>query len=456
MKIHIIAIGGSAMHNLAIALKEKGYEITGSDDEIFEPSYSRLKKHGLLPEKPGWYPRKITSDIDAVILGMHATEDNPELLRARQLWLKIYSYPEYLYNQTIDKKRVVIAGSHGKTTITSMIMHVLKHCERDFDFMSGASIEGFDTMVHLSDTSTLAVFEGDEYLSSALDKRPKFHLYIPHIALISGIAWDHVNVFPDFDSYKRQFSEFIEHMEPSGTLYYYEGDPVLKNLVERSLNNIDIIPYNEHLHMIRDHYSYLLTQSGSYKFHLLGKHNLQNVEGARLICKQLEVSDVDFYKAISTFHGASKRLQAIHSTENSTVYMDFAHAPSKVKATIEALKTHYPERKLNVCLELHTYSSLNKNFIGEYHNTLASAAQAAIFYNPETVKHKRLEKISAKEIKKAFGRDDIEVITDTSELSGWVKKLKLPDSNLLFMSSGNFGGLDIKNTIVNNLRHLPS
>ena len=443
MKIHIIAIGGSAMHNLAIALHEMGYDVTGSDDEIFEPSFSRLKKHGLLPEQLGWFPGKITSDIDAVILGMHALENNPELIKARQLWLKIYSYPEYLFNQTMDKKRVVIAGSHGKTTITSMIMHVLKHCEREFDYMVGASIEGFETMVRISDSSPVAIFEGDEYLSSALDRRPKFHLYRPHIALISGIAWDHINVFPDFDSYKRQFREFIEYIEPNGTLYYFDGDPVLKDIVERSINPIDIIPYKEHLHMIRDHHSYLLTQSGSYKFHLLGKHNLLNVEGARLICKQLEVTDVEFYKAISTFQGASKRLQVIHSTDNSSVFMDFAHAPSKVKATVEALKTHYPERKLIVCLELHTYSSLNKDFIGEYHGTLTGVEHAAIFYNPETVKHKRLEKISSKDIQKAFDRDNLDVITETSELEAWIKKSAFQDSNLLFMSSGNFGGLDV-------------
>lgn len=443
MKIHIIAIGGSAMHNLAIALHEKGYEITGSDDEIFEPSYSRLKKHGLLPEKSGWFPKKITSDIDAIILGMHATEDNPELIKARQLWLKIYSYPEYLYNQTMDKKRIVIAGSHGKTTITSMIMHVLKHCEKDFDYMVGASIDGFETMVKLSDSAPIAVFEGDEYLSSALDRRPKFHLYKPHIALISGIEWDHINVFPDFDSYKKQFSEFIEHMEPNGTLYYYEGDTVLTNLVERSINSVDIVPYHEHPHMLRDHHSYLLTQSGSYKFHLLGKHNLQNVQGAKLICNQLEITDVEFYKAIATFQGASKRLQVINASQNASVFIDFAHAPSKVRATVEALKLHYPERQLIVCLELHTFSSLNKNFIGEYKNTLSLADQAVIFYNPETVKHKKLEKMSASDIQQAFGKEDLNVITETDELEKWIKKFKYADSNLLFMSSGNFGDLDI-------------
>ncbi len=449
MNIHIIAIGGSAMHNLAIALHEKGYIITGSDDEIFEPSYSRLKKHGLLPEKLGWFPRKITSDIDAVILGMHALEDNPELIKAKQLWLKIYSYPEYLYNQTMDKKRVVIAGSHGKTTITAMIMHVLKHCDRDFDYMAGASVEGFETMVRLSDSASMAIFEGDEYLSSTLDRRPKFHLYQPHIALISGISWDHINVFPDFESYKAQFRAFIEQMEPNGTLYYYDGDPVLKEMVEKRGNSIEIVPYHEHNFMLHDHHSYLLTQSGSYRFQLLGKHNLQNVQGAKLVCSQLEISDVDFYKAIATFRGAAKRLQVLHTSDHSTIFLDFAHAPSKVLATVTALKEYYQERKLIVCLELHTYSSLDKNFINEYHNTLAMCDEAAIFYNPDTVKHKRLEKISAQDIKKAFGREDLEVLTKIADLENWVKKFDYRNSNLLLMSSGNFGGLDVNNIAKN-------
>lgn len=448
MRIHLIAIGGSAMHNLALALHHKGYTVTGSDDEIFEPSRTRLEKHGLLPPELGWFPEKITSDIDAVILGMHAQEDNPEIIKAKQLWIKIYSYPEYLFNQCSDKKRVVIAGSHGKTTITSMIMHVLKCCDRDFDYMVGANVEGFETMVRLSETAPIAIFEGDEYLSSALDRRPKFHLYKPHIALISGIAWDHINVFPTFEIYKQQFTEFINQMEPTGTLYYYQNDEILKDVVEKSANHVNKIPYAEHVHMVRDHYSYLLTQSGSYRLNVFGKHNLQNVNGAKLICNQLEVTDVEFYKAIATFKGASKRLQVLHSTKETTVFLDFAHAPSKVKATVAAMKEQYPERKLIACLELHTFSSLNEKFLGEYSGSMQKADKAIVYFNPQTIAHKRLPEISEKQVKDAFGDVNLEVITDNKELVKYLKQQDYKLANLLLMSSGNFGALDLNELAV--------
>lgn len=442
MRIHLIAIGGSAMHNLAMALHEKGFTVSGSDDEIFEPSRTRLEKYGLLPKEIGWFPERITPDLDAVILGMHAREDNPELNKARKLGMQIFSYPEYLFEQTKDKKRVVIAGSHGKTTITSMIMHVLKHTGHDFDYMVGAQVDGFDTMVRLSEQSPVAIFEGDEYLSSPIDRRPKFHLYKPHIALISGIAWDHINVFPTFDIYKEQFRSFIDTMEPNGTLYYYERDTVLAEVVGKGSANICKIPYKEHDNVIRDHAAYLLTQSGSYKIQVFGNHNLQNINGAKLICNQLGVNDVEFYKAISTFRGAAKRLQVLHTTASSMAYLDFAHAPSKVKATVNALKEYYPERKLVACLELHTFSSLNTDFLGEYEGAMDAADTAVVYFNPETLRHKQLPEITPDQVTNAFG-GNVKVFTESIELVNWFKANNYHETNLLFMSSGNFGGLNL-------------
>jgi UDP-N-acetylmuramate: L-alanyl-gamma-D-glutamyl-meso-diaminopimelate ligase len=443
MKIHLIAIGGSAMHNLALALHEKGYMVTGSDDEIFEPAKSRLEKYGLLPVEIGWFQERITPDLDAVILGMHAREDNPELIKARELGLPVYSYPEYLYEQAKNKRRVVIAGSHGKTTITSMIMHVLKHCGHEFDYMVGALIDGFETMVYFSDSSSVAIFEGDEYLSSPIDKRPKFHLYKPHTAIISGIAWDHINVFPTFDIYKDQFSKFIELMEHNGTLYYYDGDQELSDIIAKSTNNIDKIAYKEHVHMVRDHSTYLFTQSGSYKLHVFGKHNLQNISAAKLVCNQLGIIDVEFYKAISTFKGAAKRLQVLKSGQGSAVYLDFAHAPSKVKATVSALKDQYPERKLIACLELHTFSSLDGKFLTQYTNTMSVADKAVVYYNPDTLKHKQLPDILPGQVREAFGSPTLEVFTQTTDFMDFLKTNHYQDTNLLLMSSGNFGGIDM-------------
>jgi UDP-N-acetylmuramate: L-alanyl-gamma-D-glutamyl-meso-diaminopimelate ligase len=443
MKIHLIAIGGSAMHNLALALYEKGFVVTGSDDEIFEPARSRLQKYKLLPADIGWFPERITNDLDAVILGMHARENNPELLKAKELGLRIFSYPEYLYEQTKDKKRVVIAGSHGKTTITSMVMHVLQHLGQSFDYMVGAQVEGFDTMVHLSDQSAVAIFEGDEYLSSPIDKRPKFHLYKPHIALISGIAWDHINVFPTFEIYKEQFVQFINLMEHNGTLFYYEGDTVLTEVLEKSSNNICKIPYKEHDHIMREHSTYLLSQSGSYKLNIFGKHNLQNINGAKLVCNQLGISDLEFYKAISSFRGAAKRLQVLKSNSDSIAYLDFAHAPSKVKATVAALKEQYPERKLIACLELHTFSSLNNNFLGQYKGTLSPADKAVVYFNPETLRHKELPEISVEQVKAAFGNNNLEVFTHSNDFVNFLKSKNYKNTNLLLMSSGNFSGIDM-------------
>jgi UDP-N-acetylmuramate: L-alanyl-gamma-D-glutamyl-meso-diaminopimelate ligase len=442
MRIHLIAIGGSAMHNLALALHEKGYQVTGSDDEIFEPSRTRLEKQGLLPSELGWFPSRITANLDAVILGMHARQDNPELTKATELGLKIYSYPEYLYEQTKDKKRVVIAGSHGKTTITSMIMHVLRHCAIEFDYMVGAQIEGFETMVSLSETSTLAIFEGDEYLSSPIDSRPKFHLYRPHIALISGIAWDHINVFPTFDIYKQQFETFISQIEHNGTLYYYQGDAELCRMAERSHNSIQKTAYTSHPSMIHDNITYLLSANGSYKLTVFGQHNLENVSGAKLICNQLGISDLDFYHTISSFKGAAKRQQILKTGQSSTAYLDFAHAPSKVKATITALKQQFPNRQLIACLELHTFSSLNSEFLAQYRGTMLAADKAIVYFNPETLKHKRLPEITSKQVGDAFGGTNIIVFTDTENLLKYLEVIDYNETNLLLMSSGNFNGVD--------------
>ncbi len=443
MKIHLIAIGGSAMHNLAIALQDKEYQITGSDDEIFEPSRSRLQKKGLLPEELGWFPEKITNNLDAVILGMHAREDNTELQKARELKLKIYSYPEYLYEQTKNKKRVVIAGSHGKTTITSMIMHVLKQCNNEFDYMVGASVEGFDTMVSLSESSPVAIFEGDEYLSSPLDKRPKFHLYKPHIAVISGIAWDHINVFPTFEIYKEQFLTFANLIETNGTLFYYQGDVVLKEVINKSMNSICKLSYTEHNHVVRENITYLINQFGLFRLNVFGKHNLQNISAAKLVCSKIGVGEQEFYKAISTFKGAAKRMQVLRTNVNSTIFLDFAHAPSKVKATVNALREQYPNRKLIACLELHTFSSLNDNFLDQYSGTMEGIVSAIVYYNPETFRHKQLPEISSERIKAAFNNPDLIVFTSEKELMNHIRTFEFDHTNLLLMSSGNFGGIDL-------------
>ncbi len=441
MKIHLIAIGGSAMHYLALALHELGHTVTGSDDEIFEPSRTRLEKKGMLPASIGWFPEKITSQIDAVILGMHAKEDNPELKKARELGIKIYSYPEYLFEHSKDKKRVVIAGSHGKTTITSMILHVLKERGIAFDYMVGAQIEGFDTMVRLSD-APVAIFEGDEYLTSPIDRRPKFIWYKPHIAVISGIAWDHINVFPTFEIYTQQFKDFLNCMEESGTVFYAEDDNVLKDVVLNSENRLNREAYGPAPHSIRNNTSYLLTQGGVYALSVFGLHNFYNINAARLVCNKLGVSDSQFYKAITSFKGAAKRLQLLRKNDHSAVYLDFAHAPSKVSATVKALKEQFPERKLIACLELHTFSSLNVEFIRQYKGSMQMADETYVFVNPEAVKHKNMELPKREFIQDSFGKDGMNVVLDNGAIAEILHSLSLKDANLLLMSSGNFGGIN--------------
>ena len=444
MKLHLIATGGAVMHNMAICLKNKGYEVTGSDDEIFEPAKNRLEEHGLLPKTIGWDVDNISSDLDAVILGMHARKDNPELKRAQDLNIPVYSFPEYVYQQSKTKKRVVIGGSHGKTSITAMIMHVLKSLNWDFDYLVGSQLEGFDTMVKLTDEAPLIILEGDEYLSSAIDMRPKFHLYHPHIALLSGIAWDHINVFPTFENYLEQFEIFINKIEQGGSLIYCNEDEELNRLCERHNSDVEFFGYGLPSNEIRNNETFLNTDIGVVKLNIFGHHNLQNLEGARLVCNQLGITDEDFYNSISEFKGAAKRLEKIFENDKTVVFKDFAHSPSKLKATIHAVKQQYPERELVACMELHTFSSLNKDFLDQYNKTMDEADVPIVYYNPHTIKHKKLQEISTQEVKEAFQNENLEVITDSNDL---LNKLKTQNSSLntiLLMSSGNFDGLNLE------------
>ena len=451
MKTHFIAIGGSAMHNLALALHNKGYVITGSDDAIFEPSKSRLKKKGILPSEMGWFPEKITPDIEAVILGMHAKADNPELLKAQELGLKIYSYPEFLYQQSKDKTRVVIGGSHGKTTITSMILHVMQYHAIQVDYMVGAQLEGFETMVHLTETNDFIVLEGDEYLSSPIDKRPKFHLYQPNIALISGIAWDHINVFPTYDFYVEQFEVFIQKITNGGILVYNQDDSEVLRVAEAATNPIRKIAYTTPKYEVKDGVTFLETPEGAMPIEVFGAHNLNNLAGAKWICQNMGVDEADFYEAIASFKGASKRLEKIAESKTKVAYKDFAHSPSKVAATTKAVKEQYPNRTLIACLELHTYSSLNAEFLKEYQGALEYADVAVVFYSPDAVKIKQLDEVTYEQIAQSFNRKDLIIYTNPAEFKTFLFHKDLENTALLLMSSGNYGGLnfdEVKDLII--------
>jgi UDP-N-acetylmuramate: L-alanyl-gamma-D-glutamyl-meso-diaminopimelate ligase len=441
MKVHFIAIGGSAMHNLALALHYKGYQVTGSDDEVFEPSKSRLKAEGLLPEKEGWFVENIHADLDAVILGMHAREDNPELIKAKEMGLPVYSYPEFLYQQTKDKKRLVIGGSHGKTTITSMVLHVLNKLNIHTDFMVGALLEGIPRSVVLENDTEIAVFEGDEYLSSPIDRRPKFHLYHPHVALISGIAWDHMNVFPTWENYLDQFAIFVDRIEPNGVLVYSQDDEHVVQIAKSARADIRTLPYTTPNHKIVAGKTILMTQNGDVELAIFGRHNLQNMEGARLVCAEIGVSETDFYKAIASFKGASRRLECVREEGSYVVYRDFAHAPSKLQATTAAVKEQFPDRKLLACMELHTFSSLNKAFLDHYAGTMNKADVAVVYFSPEVIAHKRLPAITVDEVKVAFGRTDLMVFTDVEALQDFIDQQEKEYLVQLMMSSGNFGGI---------------
>lgn len=441
MKVHFIAIGGSAMHNLAIALSRKGAEVTGSDDEIFEPSKSRLKKEGILPNSIGWDENKITNELDAVILGMHARGDNPELKKAKDLGLKIYSYPEYIYEQTKYKKRLVIGGSHGKTTITSMMLHALNELNRDVDYMVGAQLEGYDCMVKLTEENDVAVLEGDEYLSSPIDRRPKFLLYRPNVALISGIAWDHINVFPTFQNYVEQFDLFCKAIEPGGDLVYNEEDPEVKKIALKYKNELNLIPYSTPNYDKLESGTLLIHCNQTYDLEIFGAHNLQNLMGAMRMCETIGISSDNFFKAMRSFTGAGKRLEKVVKSPNFNMFKDFAHSPSKLKATTSAVKEQFNDRELIACMELHTFSSLKKDFLPQYINAMEKADHALVYFSPKVVEHKKLEPITKDDVLKAFG-GNVVVSNSTEEVLKFVKDRVGDNTTLLMMSSGNFDGID--------------
>jgi UDP-N-acetylmuramate: L-alanyl-gamma-D-glutamyl-meso-diaminopimelate ligase len=444
MRVHFIAIGGSAMHNLAIALNRKGYVVTGSDDEIFEPSRTRLERDGILPNKMGWDPTNITSNLDAVILGMHAREDNQELLRAKELKIPIFSYPEYLYEQSKNKTRVVIGGSHGKTTITSMILHVCRELDKNVDYMVGAQLEGYDCMVKLSEETDVIILEGDEYLSSPIDRRPKFHLYKPHIALLSGIAWDHINVFPTFENYVSQFDTFCQLIEGNGALVFNSTDNEIQKIASKQQERIELLPYFTPQYQPTDSGTILKWATKKYEFKIFGEHNLQNLMGAMLVCQKMGISNQDFLPAMANFTGAGKRLQKVVENESFTMFKDFAHSPSKLKATTKAVKEQFSDRKVIACMELHTFSSLKKEFLPHYENSMSMADEALVYYSPAVVAHKKLEPITKELVSAGFG-GVIEVANKTSEVLDFINEKVSKNSVLLMMSSGNFDGIDYDN-----------
>ena len=432
------------MHNLALAMHNGGHKVTGSDDEIFEPSRTRLANKGLLPESQGWFPEKITKDIDAVILGMHAKGDNPELQKAKELGLPIFSYPEFLYNRSVNKTRIVVGGSHGKTTVTSMIMHVLKNSGVKFDYMVGSQVQGFDTMVSFSDDAEFAVFEGDEYLSSPIDPRPKFHLYRPHVAIITGIAWDHVNVFPTFENYVEQFNIFTYLIEKNGTLIYCENDEQAVKVACKARSDVKKIAYKEHPGTERNGKTYVNYNGLEVPVEVFGSHNLQNMMAAYHACKIAGVSDKDFYKYISTFTGAAKRLQKVYDKNGITMFLDFAHSPSKVKATIDAVKKQFPNRKLVACFELHTFSSLSESFLPEYEGTAAKADALSVFVNEHAFVMKGKKPFTGKQVKDRFSRNDLTTVYTIQETEKWLLHNSGPGSVVLMMTSGNFNGMNLQ------------
>lgn len=441
MRVHFIAIGGSAMHNLAIALSRKGIHVSGSDDEIFEPSRTRLEKEGILPANIGWDTNNIHAELDAVILGMHAREDNPELIRAKELQIPIYSYPEYLYEQSKDKMRIVIGGSHGKTTITSMLLHAINKLGLNVDYMVGAQLEGYDCMVKLTNEAKFMILEGDEYLSSPIDRRPKFHLYHPNVALISGIAWDHINVFPTFENYTNQFELFCDLIEPNGTLIYNTEDPEVRKLGEQNRAGIRSIAYQTPVFEPTETGTLLHFEGNSYPLLIFGPHNLQNLMGAMNLAKAIGIENTDFLAAMSDFTGAGKRLQKVIERPDFVMFKDFAHSPSKLKATTSAVKHQYPNRQVVACMELHTFSSLKKEFLPHYHNAMIAADEALVYFNPEVVHHKKLEPISVEQVLDGFG-GNVRVKDTTEEVLAFIRSQKWNNAVLLMMSSGNFDGID--------------
>ena len=443
-RLHLIAVGGSIMHNLALALHKSGAQVTGSDDEIFEPAKSRLAAAGLLPAQEGWFPEKVTADLDAVIVGMHARADNPELQRAQELGLRVYSFPEFIYEASKNKQRVVIGGSHGKTSITSLILHVLRHHGRKFDYAVGAQLEGFDLMVQLTDDAPIIIIEGDEYLSSPVDRRPKFHLYQHHIGVISGISWDHINVFPTEEIYREQFRIFADMTPKAGVLIYDRDDEQTQLIAVPTNPDVTYIGYGPHENVIRDGRTFLITKKDEeVPVQVFGEHNLRNISAAKEVCKQLGIKGKDFFRAVATFPGAARRLELVREGATSVVYKDFAHAPSKLKATATALRKQFPQRRLVACLELHTFSSLNPAFLPQYAHCFDAPDVAVVYFNPHVLEHKRLPPLAAATVAEAFQRPDIKVITDSAELASFLRSQTWDNANLLLMSSGTFDGLDL-------------
>jgi UDP-N-acetylmuramate: L-alanyl-gamma-D-glutamyl-meso-diaminopimelate ligase len=448
--IHFIAIGGAIMHQLAIALQKKGYKISGSDDEINDPAKSNLAAAGILPAAHGWYPEKITNNLDAIVLGMHAKGDNPELLRAKELGIPIYSFPQYMYEVSKNKKRVVVAGSHGKTTITSMIMHILKEQGVDFDYMVGAKVAGFDSSVKLSE-APIIVLEGDEYPASVEEKKPKIFFYHPHISVLSGIAWDHINVFPTYEIYLQQFETYLRGMEAGASLYYNCEDGEVKKVVASSAQHLKAVPYK----MPKFHYengdAVLDTENGPVRVSVFGRHNLLNMEAAVAVCVELGIAKADCYKAIASFAGAAKRLEKILETPELVAYRDFAHAPSKLKATLDAVREAYPNRELIACFELHTYSSLNEQFLSEYGHSMDAADKAIVHFSHHAIELKDLPKLATETVKKYFAREDLKVTDDKAKLESEVKNLLTESQKpvcLLLMSSGTFDGIDWNSVVL--------
>lgn len=444
MRIHFIAIAGSAMHNLAIALAKQGHQVTGSDDEIFSPAKERLASYGLLPDYIGWNPEKITKELDAIILGMHAKEDNPELVKAKELGVKIYSYPEFLYEMSKDKTRIVIGGSHGKTTTTAMILHVMRHYNIDTDYMVGALLEGFDVMVKMTDTARYTVLEGDEYLTSPIDRRPKFHLYMPDIAVMTGIAWDHVNVFPTFENYCEQFEIFANKVSQGGTLIYCQEDENVDKVAQKARQDIEKRPYKALDSKLENGITIIQHNNKEYPMQIFGHHNLMNMNAAMIVCEKVGISNEDFLLAMQSFKGASKRLELVKKNECVNIYKDFAHSPSKLQATVNAVREQFPNRKLIACMELHTYSSLTQEFLSHYKNTMDNADVAMVYYNHHALQIKRLPELEKEKVYKAFGREDLKVYTDKDEMLKDIKSIEMKDVCLLMMSSGNFDGIDFK------------
>lgn len=442
MKVHFIAIGGSVMHNLAIALKFKGYDVTGSDDDIFDPAKSRLAKYNILLKEIGWNENNVSNELDAIILGMHAHADNPELKKAKELGIKIYSFPEYIYEQCKNKKRIVIGGSHGKTTITSIIMHVLKNSDIDFDYMVGALVEGFEIPIRLSESATVTILEGDEYPDSAINKIPKFHLYKADVGVISGIAWDHVNIFPTFENYKEQFKIFAELIPENGKVFFSNDDEDLKSLMKEVKSDIKKISYEALPYSVVDGETILHVGGKDISVEIFGKHNMMNLSAAKMVVNEIGISDEQFFNSIKTFKGASKRLELVAKNNSSVIYKDFAHSPSKLKATIHALKEQFPQRKLMAVMELHTYSSLSKNFLSEYKDSMKDADERIVFYNNHALELKRLPALNEEEVKKNFNDEKLIVITSKNELQNYLQQNFIVGNNLLMMSSGNFDGLD--------------